>query len=53
MDITDYAFTKTSIKDRVYSLYLMGHSVEEIFAATGFKICLINNIIDCKNYLEA
>lgn len=52
MDLANYAFTREHIKKEVYSYYLQGFSVEEIFMKTGYEEDLIDNIIDCKNYLE-
>jgi|GEM_PF-2683775 hypothetical protein len=55
MELNQYSFTKESLIKSVYNMYLMGHSVEEIYIKhmdSEFNLDDINNIIDCKNYLE-
>lgn len=53
MDLLDYTFTKKYIIRKVYKLYLQGYSIEEIFVKLNLEIevDMINNIIDCTNYL--
>lgn len=54
MDLLDYTFTKECIIKKVYTYYLQGFSIEEIYKKCKCKYDekLINNIIDCYNYLN-
>jgi hypothetical protein len=52
MDLTDFEHTKKKVIYKVYGLYLAGYAVSDIRIVSDLDDVMINNIIDCCNYLN-
>ncbi len=51
MDLPLYAHTKPEVKEQIIINYLKGYSTEDIWIITDIDWEIIDNVIDCYNYL--